>query len=83
MNFITFAEKLGIDREAAIKVYRLFNGGYFESLYYSKPPILHKLREWPRKYLTKKLILIKNFQLNQAFEALIWADIICNIIYYF
>jgi hypothetical protein len=55
MNFITFAEKLGIDREAAIKVYRLFDGGYFESLYYSKPPILHKLREWPRKYLSKNL----------------------------
>ncbi|QGA53352.1 hypothetical protein GFS03_01515 [Sulfolobus sp. E5-1-F] len=76
MNFITFAEKLGIDREAAIKVYRLFNGGYFESLYYSKPPILHKLREWPRKYLSKKLVLIRNIQLNQAFEALIWGDII-------
>jgi hypothetical protein len=76
MNFITFAEKLGIDREAAIKVYRLFDGGYFESLYYSKPPILHKLREWPRKYLSKKLVLIRNIQLNQAFEALIWADII-------
>ncbi|WP_338604014.1 hypothetical protein V6M85_05525 [Sulfolobus tengchongensis] len=76
MNFITFTEKLGIDREAAIKIYRMFNGGYFESLYYSKPPILHKLREWPRKYLTKRIMFVKSPQLNQAFEALIWTDII-------
>ncbi|MEM3972301.1 MAG: hypothetical protein QXR34_05130 [Saccharolobus sp.] len=76
MNFITFAEKVGIDRESAIRVYRLFNGGYFESLYYSKPPILYKIREWPKKYLNKKLSLITSLSLSKAFEALLWIDII-------
>ncbi|MDT7861763.1 MAG: hypothetical protein RRA45_06085 [Saccharolobus sp.] len=76
MNFITFAEKLGINRDDAIKIYRLFNGGYFESLYYSKPPMLNKLRDWPKKYLTKRLILVKTPSLNQAFEALVWLDVI-------
>ncbi len=76
MNFIKFAEKLGIDREASIKVYRLFNGGYFETLYYSKPPLLYKLREWPKKYLSKKIVYITTPQLSRAFETLLWVDTI-------
>ena len=64
MNYITLAEKSGLDRDLAILIYRKINGGYYISLSYAKPPILYVLDNWPRKYLNSKLLLwsdVKNY----------------------
>jgi hypothetical protein len=54
MDYIALSEALGIEKDKATYVYKRLNGGYYISMYYSKPPILFSLRDWPLLYLKKK-----------------------------
>ncbi|MEM1626381.1 MAG: hypothetical protein QXV69_03760 [Sulfolobaceae archaeon] len=76
MDYIKLAEELGINKNIAIKIYKSFNGGYFIQIYYSKPPILYKLKDWPKLYLNfKNYYLFNNIESEKAFSLLVYIDI--------
>jgi hypothetical protein len=76
MDYIKLAEEFGIKREVAIKIYKAFNGGYYIKLYYSKPPFLYSLKNWPRLYFNQKIYYIFNSNdYNIALNLLIFIDI--------
>jgi hypothetical protein len=77
MDYIGLALKNGIDKEKAIYVYKILNGGYFMKLYYAKTPIINELKNWPTLYLKKKKYFpkIASPEYNEAMQLLITLDI--------
>jgi hypothetical protein len=77
MDYIALAIKNGIDKEKAIYVYKILNGGYFMKLYYAKTPIIRELKSWPVLYLKKKKYFpkIASPEYNEAVQLLITLDI--------
>ncbi len=56
LNFISLAERIGLNRSTVISLYKKIDGGYFVTLSYAKPPMLWVLDSWPKKYMSKKLL---------------------------
>ncbi len=77
MDFIGLAENIGIDRNAAITVYKRLNGGYFIKMYYSRIPMLYSLHDWPNLYLrvSKYYPLLAKPQYNEAFVLMVYLDV--------
>lgn len=76
MDYIALSEALGIEKDKATYVYKRLNGGYYISLYYSKPPILITLRNWPLLYLKKKYFpKFSQPGYNEEFQLLVTLDI--------
>ncbi|ARM74983.1 hypothetical protein [Acidianus manzaensis] len=78
MDYIEVSEKVGLEREKAIYVYRRLDGGYYMKLYYAKTPILTAIKDWPEHY-TKKIFKYPKLSLpgyNEAFQLLITLDVL-------
>ncbi|AWR96503.1 hypothetical protein DFR86_02335 [Acidianus sulfidivorans JP7] len=81
MDYIEVAEKLGIEKEKAIYVYRRLDGGYYMKLYYAKTPILQAIKDWPEQYM-KKIAKYPKLALqgyNEAFQILLTIDVLSII----
>ncbi len=77
MDYISLAERVGIDKEKAVYVYKRMNGGYYLLLYYSKPPITYSLEDWPLLYLKRRKHYPRLAEpgYNEAFQLLVTLDV--------
>ena len=71
MDYIKFAENIGLNKELAVTIYKKISGGYYIELYYAKPPILYVLDNWPKKYMSKKFLLWYNSTFNSEIDQII------------
>ncbi|MGC9105274.1 MAG: hypothetical protein ACP5HQ_02465 [Thermoprotei archaeon] len=55
VDFVSLATSLGYDEAMVITAYKAVNGGYFQEIYYAKPPCLARLDKWPKKYASPKV----------------------------
>lgn len=71
LDYIKVAENLGLNKELIVNVYKKSSGGYFISLYYAKPPILFSLDNWPKKYMSKRLLLWYSSKFDSEMDQII------------
>jgi hypothetical protein len=78
VDFVSLATSLGYDESMVITAYKAVNGGYFQEVYYARPPCLAKLDKWPKKYASQRVenLLVSNPRFADLISLFITFDLI-------